>query len=325
MKAVIAATPGGPDVLTVVQRPDPEPGAGDVLVRVRATAVNRADVLQREGHYPPPPGAPDVLGLEVAGEVLAVGATVMRWQPGDRVFAVVAGGGNAELAVVPADVAMPIPDRLDWHEAAAVPEVFTTAYDNVFTRGGLTAGETLLVHGGSGGVGTAATQLAVRAGCRVLATASTPEKLQACRLLGADAGIDYTTEDFVDRVSDLTDGRGVDVILDVVGARYLAPNLEALATEGRLVIIGLQGGASAEIDLRTVMGKRLRVMGSTLRARSAAEKAVVARRVERDVLPGFSDGSLRPVIDRVLPLDEVAEAHRAMGAGEHVGKIVLSM
>ena len=325
MKAVIAAQPGGPQVLTVVDRPDPDPGPGELLVRVRATAVNRADLLQREGRYPPPPGAPDVLGLELAGEVVRIGDGVERWTPGDRVFAIVAGGGYAELALVPADVAMPIPSTLDWHEAAAVPEVFATAYDNVFTRAGLTAGETLLIHGGSGGVGTAAIQLGVRAGCTVFATGSARRKLDACREIGAAEVIDYTDEDFLARVEDLTGGRGVDVILDVVGGRYLERNLRALATEGRLVIIGLLGGSAAEVDLRRLITKRLRMMGSTLRARSIPEKADVARLMENDVLPGFADGSLRPVIDRVLPLTEVADAHRAMADGEHIGKIVLTL
>lgn len=324
MKAVVAAAPGGPEVLEIVERPDPEPGPGEVLVRVRATAVNRADLLQREGRYPPPQGASDVLGLEVAGEVASVGDGVDEWQPGDRVFAVVAGGGYAERAVVPAAVAMPVPATLEWHEAAAVPEVFLTAFDNVITRGGLARGETLLVHGGAGGVGTAAIQLAVRAGAHVIVTGSSPAKLDACKALGADGAIDYTREDFVARVHAMTGGRGVDVILDVVGGRYLGRNLQALAMEGRLVVIGLLGGGVGELDLGMLMRRRLRVLGSTLRARSVAEKAAVTAAVVREVLPGFADGSLRPVIDRVVGLGNVAEAHRAMAAGETIGKIVLS-
>ena len=325
MRAVVAAWPGGPDVLEVVERPDPRPGPGEVLVRVAATAVNRADLLQRQGRYPPPPGAGDVLGLELAGTVAALGEGVEGWAEGDRVMAVVAGGGYAELAAVPASTLLPVPEGIDLAAAAAIPEVFTTVYDNVFLRASLARGETLLVHGGSSGIGTAAVQLAVRAGARVLVTASSPTKLDAAIALGAERGIDYTDEDFVVAARAATGDRGVDVILDVVGGPYLERNLEALAVEGRLVVIGLQGGARAELDLGLLLRRRLTVAASALRSRSTEEKAALAARVRADVLPGFQDGTLRPVVDRVLPLDQVAEAHRAMESGDHIGKIVLRM
>jgi putative PIG3 family NAD(P)H quinone oxidoreductase len=322
-RAVIAPEAGGPEALVFVDRPAPQPGPGELLVRVAATAVNRADLLQRQGFYPPPPGAPDVLGLELAGEVAALGRGVEGWAVGDRVCAVVAGGGYAEEAIVPAAVAMALPPGLDEVSAAAVPEVFTTAWDNLVNRGRLEPGETVLIHGGAGGVGSAAIQLAKRRGCVVLATAGSGEKLQACRDLGADAAISYRDDDFVARARELTGGRGVDVILDVMGAAYLARNLDALALEGRLVVIGLQGGIAAELNLALMMGKRVSVLGSTLRARSVGERAPLARQMVTEVWPGFADGTLRPVIDRILPLDEVRHAHELLAAGEQVGKIVL--
>jgi putative PIG3 family NAD(P)H quinone oxidoreductase len=327
MRAVLAPEPGGPDALVLADLPDPRPGPGELLVRVAAAGVNRADVLQRRGLYPPPPGASEVLGLEAAGEVVDVGpagGAPLRHRIGDRVCAVLAGGGCAELAVVPDVVALPWPPGLDAVGAGAVPEVFATAFDNLVVRGALRPGEVALVHGGSSGVGTAAIQLARRAGCRVLVTASTPEKLAACADLGADAGIAYRDEDVVARVRELTDGRGVDVILDIVGGPYLDANLRSLAVEGRLVVIGLQGGARAELDLGRVLTRRLRVLGSTLRARSTEEKAALARRVEAEVWPGFADGSLRPVVDSVLSLEEVARAHERMESSAHIGKIVLT-
>ena len=323
MRAVTAPEPGGPDALRIIERPDPEPGPGDVLVAVHATTVNRADILQREGRYPPPSGASDVLGLEVAGQVAAVGSDVPDWTVGDEVCAVVAGGGYAEYAVVPAATAMPLPPGLDVVTAAAVPEVFATAWDNLVRRGRLQTGETVLIHGGASGVGTAAIQLAARVGARVLVTASTPGKLTACSELGADVGIDYSTEDFVAISSEVTGGRGVDVILDMLGASYLERNLATLATEGRLVIIGLMGGARTEIDLARLLRGRLSVMASTLRARSVTEKADLAADLVERVWPGFADGSLRPVIDEVLPLAQVATAHRRIEAGGHIGKVVL--
>jgi NADPH2:quinone reductase len=322
-RVVIAPEPGGPGALAFAERPAPRPAAGELLVRVRATAVNRADVLQRRGLYPPPPGASDVLGLELAGEVSALGDDVTGWRVGDEVCAVVPAGGYAEECVVPAAVALPLPPGLDAVSAAAVPEVFTTAFDNLVNRGRLAAGETVLVHGGAGGVGTAAIQLAKRLGCTVLATAGSEEKLAACVDLGADAAISYHEEEFVTRARELTGGRGVDVVLDVMGASYLARNLDALAVEGRLVVIGLQGGMAGELDLGLVLGKRLTVLGSTLRARTVAERAPLTRQLIEEVWPGFADGSLRPVIDRILPLGQVREAHELMEAGALIGKVVL--
>lgn len=325
MRAVVAPEPGGPEALRVVERDDPVPGPDDLLVAVRATAVNRADVLQRRGLYPPPEGATDVLGLEVAGEVAAVGAAVSGWALGDRVCAIVAGGGYADKALVPAPTALPVPDGMDLAEAAAIPEAFATAYDNLLVRGRLRRGETALIHGGSSGVGTAAVQLAARAGARVLVTASSDAKIAACRDLGADAGIDYQRSDFTDEAKRLTDGRGVDVILDIVGGPYLDRNLRALATEGRLVVIGAMGGAKAELDVGRLLRRRLTVTASTLRARSVEEKATLMRSLRDQVWPGFADGSLRPVIDRALPLERVAEAHERMESSAHIGKIVLTV
>lgn len=323
MRAVIAPEPGGPEALKLVDVREPEPGPGEVLVRVAATALNRADLLQRQGLYRPPPGASDVLGLELAGIVAALGPGVEDWETGDEVMAVVGSGGYGELAAVPASCLLPVPAGMALVEAAAIPEVFTTVYDNVFLRGRLAAGETLLVHGGSSGIGTAAIQLARRAGARVLVTASSPAKLEAARDLGAHLGINYTRQDFVDAVREATGGRGVEVILDVVGGSYLARNLDALAIEGRLVIIGLQGGARAEINLGQMLARRLTVAASSLRARPVEEKAALATALRRDVLPGFDDGTLHPVIHRTLSLDDVVEAHRLMESGDHIGKIVL--
>lgn len=321
--AVVAPEAGGPEALQVVDVPEPRHGGEDLLVAVEATAVNRGDVMQRRGRYPPPEGVTEILGLELAGRVVAVGDGVTGWAPGDQVCAVVSGGGYAEYAVVPAAVALPIPDGLTIEEAAAVPEVFSTAHDNLLVRGRLAPGEAVLLHGGASGVGTAGIQLARRRGCRVLITAGSADKIAACVDLGADLGINYRTADFTEVVVEATAGRGVDVVLDIMGADYLERNLRCLATEGRLVIIGLMGGARAEVDLARLLSRRLSVIASTLRARSVAEKAAVAERLRQEVWPGFADGSLRPVIDRVLPLEQAGEAHRVMEAGEHVGKIVL--
>lgn len=324
MRVVVAPEPGGPEALRIETRPIPTPGPGELLVRVHATSVNRPDVLQRQGRYPPPPGASDVLGLDVAGEVAAVGDGVEDWRPGDRVCAVVAGGGYAEYAIVPAPIALPVPEGLSLQEAAAIPEVFATAYDNLIVRGALAAGETALIHGGASGVGTAAIQLAVRAGARVIATAGSARKRAACERLGAVAAVDHHG-DWVAAVREVCGDAGVDVVLDIVAAPYLGAHLSLLAMEGRLVVIGTQGGRHAEIDLWRVMARRLTVRGSTLRIRTVEQKAAVAAGMRRDVLPGFSDGTLRPVIDRVMPLEEVAAAHAVMEAGEHIGKIVLTV
>ena len=324
MYAIVAPQPGDPSVLEVVERPQPEPAPGELLVRIAATSVNRADLLQRAGRYTPPPGSTDILGLECSGEVAAVGSGVTGWDVGNPVCAVLPGGGYAQYTTVPAAVAMPLPPGLSSLDAGAVPEVFTTAFDNVFVRAGLRAGETLLVHGGASGVGTAAIQLAVRAGCRVLVTAGSADRIDACTQLGADGGAVYRDDNWVDQIKDLTGGRGVDVILDVVGAAYLDANLNCLALEGRLVVIGMQGGTKGELNLGMVLPKRLSVMGSTLRARTTEEKAPLMARMVADVWPGFGDGSLRPVIDRVLPLRQAAEGHAALEGGGVVGKIVLS-
>jgi putative PIG3 family NAD(P)H quinone oxidoreductase len=320
---VIASSPGDPDVLEIIDVQDPVPGPDELLVRVHATALNRADLMQREGRYPPPPGAGEILGLEMAGVVAEIGKAVHGFVVGDRVCAVLAAGGYAEFVAVQAEHALPIPAALNWEEAAAIPEVFTTAWDNVFTRAELRAGERLLIHGGSSGVGTAAIQLARRAGAAVAVTASSSEKLEACRRLGAEQLIDYTTDAFLDRILDWTDGDGVDVVLDMVGGDYLDDNLSALAMEGRLIIIGLQQGATAELDLAKLMTRRLRVMGSTLRARSDMDKAVVAQSVRAHVLPGFDDGELHPVIDQVFAFEQISKAHQALEDGGHIGKIVV--
>ena len=304
---------------------DPIAGPGELLVAVASTSVNRADILQRQGKYPPPAGASEALGLEAAGTVAAVGVGVNGWSVGDGVCAILPGGGYAEKAVVPAAVAMPLPPGVAASVAGAVPEVFATAYDNVFLRARLAAGETVLIHGGASGVGTATLQLAKRAGCRVLVSAGSSARVQACVDLGADGGVVYRDDNWAEQILESTQGRGLDVVLDVVGGPYLRPNLQCLATEGRLVIIGLQGGAKTEINLGVLLSKRLAVMGSTLRARSAEEKAPLMRRLVADVWPGFADGSLHPVIDRTFPLEQAAEAHRALESGEVVGKVLLTV
>lgn len=324
MRAVIAPEPGGPEALQVVDRPDPVPGPDDLLVEVVSTAVNRADVMQRKGLYPPPPGASDVLGLELAGRVRAVGEAVDGWQPGDEVCAVVAGGGCAELALVPAATAMRLPPGVPVSDAGAVPEVFATAFDNVMVRGALPRGGAVLVHGGSSGVGTAAIQLAKRHGATVAVTASAG-KLQACADLGADVLIDYREREDFDVALREALPDGVDVVLDHLGASYLERSLRCLAPEGRLVLIGLMGGARTEIDLSLLLRHRLTVTASTLRARPVEAKAALARRLEAEVWPGFADGSLRPVIHARFPLEEIAAAHELMESSGHVGKIVLDV
>jgi putative PIG3 family NAD(P)H quinone oxidoreductase len=325
VRAVVVPEPGGPEALRVVTVDDLEPGPGELLVSVTSTSVNRADILQRQGKYPPPPGASPVLGLEAAGTVAALGEGVSGWSIGDGVCAVLPGGGYAEQAVVPAAVAMPLPPGVDAAVAGCVPEVFATAYDNVFVRAGLSAGETVLVHGGASGVGTATIQLAKRAGCRVLVSAGSADRVAACVELGADGGVVYRDDDWATQVLEVTGGRGVDVVLDVVGGPYLRPNLQCLATEGRLVVIGLQGGAKAELNLGVVLSKRLSVMGSTLRARSTEEKAPLMRGLASEVWPGFAEGSLRPVVSRTFPLADAADAHRALESGEVVGKVLLTI
>jgi putative PIG3 family NAD(P)H quinone oxidoreductase len=305
--------------------PSPSPGTDEVQIAVRAAGVNRADLLQRRGLYPPPAGASDTLGLEVAGTVREVGHRVEGFQVGDRVMALLAGGGYAELAVAHAGSVMNVPEALDDVAAAAVPEVFITAYLNLFLLAGLRAGEVVLVHGGSGGVGTASIQLATRAGARVVVTAGSPKRCQACRDLGADQAFDHRTEDFAAGVLAATGGRGADVILDCIGARYLSRHLECLATDGRLVVIGLMGGARAELDLGRMLRRRIAIIGSTLRSLSARRKAEIIGAFFCEVATDLDSGSVRPVVDRVVPIEQVGEAHRALAAGEIFGKVVLSV
>lgn len=323
MKGVVVREPGGPDVLAVQTLPDPAPAEGEILIRNRATALNRADVLQRMGFYPPPPGASEVPGLECAGEVEALGPGVSGIRTGERVFALLAGGGYAEKVVVPADVAMRIPAGLDFEQAAAVPEVFTTAYDNLVNYGRVQKDEWALVHGGGSGVGTACIQLLRRLGARCAVTVGSKEKAERCLALGADAAINYREEEFDEAARAASGGRGVDVILDIIGGAYLERNLKSLAPDGRLVIIGAMGGIQGEINLGLMLGKRLSIQATTLRARPVAYKARLARQLEAEVLPGLADGSLVPVVDRVFDLSKVAEAHRLMESNAHFGKIVL--
>jgi putative PIG3 family NAD(P)H quinone oxidoreductase len=323
MRAIVVAAPGGPEQLHIEEVPDPVAQEGEIVVRVAGAGVNRADLLQRQGFYPPPPGASDILGLEASGLVASIGPGVTTLSEGDRVMLLVEGGAYAELVAVRATQAVHVPDNIDLIDAGGIPEVFITAHDALFTRGHLLDGETVLIHGGGGGVGTAAIQLARAHGCRVLVTAGSAEKLERCVALGADAGINYRTEDFVARTRELTDGRGADLVLDIMGASYLGKNIDAVATDGRIVVIGMQGGNQAEIDLGVMMRRRLSLISTALRSRPAAQKAVIVAAFAADVLPSFADGRLHPVIDRVLPLERAGEAHRLMESSKVVGKIVL--
>ena len=317
MKAILFDQPGNVDVLRYDDAPDPQPGQDELLVRVRATAVNRADLLQRRGGYAPPPGASPILGLELAGEVVS-GAG--GWQPGDRVMAVVTGGGYAELATLPAGTAMRIPQGCSFEQAAAIPEAFLTAFLNLFTLGRLQAGETALIHAGASGVGTAAIQLARAAGARVVTTAGSEQKLALCRELGADAAIDYKTEPVAERVLAATGGRGADVVLDFVGAPYWETNMAALAPRGRLMLIGFLGGSRGQLDLGAIMGKSLTVTGTTLRRTPLPQKIALTQAFVEFALPRFERGEPRPVIDTVLPLEQAAEAHRVLEANRNAGK-----
>jgi putative PIG3 family NAD(P)H quinone oxidoreductase len=325
MHCVEISTPGPPEVLKLVERPDPVAGRGEVLIRVAAAGVNRPDVMQRRGLYPPPPGASDLPGLEVAGVVESLGEGVTDWRIGDRVCALVSGGGYATLCVAPAPQCLPVPAGMDLVTAAAIPETFFTVWTNVFDRGRLRSGETALFHGGSSGIGTTAIQLAAARGARVLATAGSDEKCRACEQLGAERAINYRTEDFVDVVKQLTKGRGVDLILDIVGGDYIPRDLASLAVEGRLVVIGFMGGDTATIDFRRVLGRRLTITGSTLRPRSVEEKGQIAAEVRREVWPLLESGKVKPLIYRMFPLADAAAAHRLMESSEHVGKIVLTV
>lgn len=325
MLAVAISEPGGPDVLKPVRAPVPRPAPGEILIRVRAAGVNRPDVLQRRGAYPPPPGASPLPGLEVAGEVAAVGEGGARWRVGDAVCALANGGGYAEYVAVHATHALPVPAGLSMMEAAGIPETFFTVWHNVFERGLLRPGEWLLVHGGSSGIGTTAIQLAVALGSKVIATAGSAEKCEACLRLGASRAVPYREEDFVAAAKEATQGQGVDVILDMVGGTYVPRNHEAAAVDGRIVQIATQGGAVAEIDVGRLMVKRLTHTGSTLRPRTVAAKGAIAAALEAHVWPLLAARTVTPVMDSTFPLADAAAAHRRMEAGEHIGKIVLEV
>ena len=323
MTAIGIKASGGPDMLVPEKRPVPTPGDGEILVKVAAAGVNRPDVMQRMGLYPPPPGAPDIPGLEIAGEVIALGANVKRWKLGDRVMALVVGGGYAEYCLAHESHALPV-GNLSMIEAAAIPETFFTVWHNTFERGGLKRGETLLIHGGSSGIGTAAIQLAKAFGARVITTAGSPEKCDACRKLGADVAVNYKTEDFVSATKTATGDKGAEVIVDMVGGDYIARNYEAAAVEGRIVQIAFQGSPKATVDFRRIMLKRLHHTGSTLRSRSIPDKGAIARAVETNVLPLIAAGKVKPVIYKTFPLDAASAAHALMETSAHIGKIVLT-
>jgi putative PIG3 family NAD(P)H quinone oxidoreductase len=325
MTAIAIRAPGGPEVLVPEERPLPVPGQGEILVKVAAAGVNRPDVMQRQGLYPPPKGAPDIPGLEIAGEVAALGAGVTRWKIGDKVMALVVGGGYADYCLAHEGHALPVPSPLSMVEAAAVPETFFTVWHNVFERGALKSGETLLVHGGTSGIGTAAIQLAKAFGAKVFTTAGSAEKCAFCRKLGADLAINYKTEDFVAAIKDASGGKGADVILDIIGGGYIERNYEAAAVEGRIVQIAFQGSAKAEVNFMRLMLKRLHHTGSTLRSRSVADKAAMARAIEAKVLPLMAQGRVKPVIDSTFPLTQAAAAHVRIESGAHIGKIVLTL
>ncbi len=324
MRAIVTAAPGGPDVLRIASVPDPVPAAGEVVIDIAASGVNRADILQRQGGYPPPPGAPSYLGLECSGRIAGIGDEVTGWRIGDEVCALLSGGGYAERVAVPAGQVLPVPGGVSMVEAAALPEVACTVHANVVTLAGLRAGQTLLVHGGASGIGTMAIQLGRVLGARVACTAGSKDKLDACRELGADLAICYRDEDFVAAINEFTGGSGADVILDIMGAAYLERNVTALATGGRLVVIGMLGGARAELDLSALMRKRASVHSTSLRARPTSEKAAIVADVRDEVWPLLESGRVRPVIDTIFPLAQASNAHQRMEAGEHIGKILLS-
>jgi NADPH2:quinone reductase len=325
MRVIEISAAGGPEVLLPAERPTPAPAAGEVLIKVSAAGVNRPDVFQRKGAYPPPPGASDIPGLEVAGTIAAVGDGVRAFSTGDEVCALVTGGGYAEFCVAPEVQVLPVPRGMSAVDAACIPENYFTVWTNVFDRGRLAAGESLLVQGGTSGIGVAAIQLARAFGSRVFATAGSPDKCRACERLGAERGIDYRTEDFVEIVKGATGGRGVDVILDMVAGDYVPRELAALADEGRLVLISTLGGATAGIDLRAVMGRRLTLTGSTLRARPPSFKGAIARTLREKVWPLFESGAVKIVVHATFPLDRASEAHRLMESNAHTGKIVLTL
>jgi len=323
MIAIEIREPGEPDVLVPVERPNLSPGPGDVLIKVHAAGVNRPDVMQRRGRYPPPPGASDIPGLEVAGTVEAVGDGVSGWSIGDAVCALVAGGGYAEFCLAPSPQCLPIPRGMDFVSAAAIPETYFTVWTNVFERGRLKPGESILIHGGSSGIGTTAIQLARAFEARVFATAGSADKCAACERLGAQRCINYRETDFVEAIRELTGGAGVNVVLDIVGGPYVPRNLDVLAVEGRLVQIGVLGGAKTELNVAVIMQKRLIVTGSTLRVRPIADKAAIAAAVREHVWPLLESGAVKPLVYATFPLRDAAAAHRLMESSEHIGKIVL--
>jgi len=323
MRAVVCRAAGGPEVLEVAEVPDPEPLPGEVVIEVAATAVNRADVMQREGSYPPPPGASEILGLECAGVIASVGEGVTGWRPGDRVCALLSGGGYAERVAVPAGQVLPTPNGLDDAQAAALPEVVCTVWSNVFMVAALQPGEVFLVHGGGSGIGTMAIQLAKQVGARVTCTVGSEDKAAFCRDLGADLAVNYREQDFVDEVRRFA-GAGADVILDNMGAAYLGRNVDLLAHEGRLLVIGLQGGAKAELDLRALLSKRGAVIATTLRSRPLDDKAAIIASVRENVWALIEDGSVRPVIHATFGIDDVVAAHEMVANGAHIGKVVVT-
>ena len=321
MRAVVAQQPGGPEVLTVTERPDPVAGPGEVVIDVAAAGLNRADLLQRQGFYPPPKGASDILGMECSGTIAAVGEGVEAWQEGDEVCALLAGGGYATKVAVPAGQVMPVPDGVDLVTAAALPEVAATVWSNVFMVGGLTPDETLLVHGGAGGIGTMAIQLATQIGARVLTTVGSAEKAELVKSLGAEAAINYKDDDFVEVAKVYG---GADVILDNMGAKYLARNIDALNPEGRLVVIGMQGGTKTELDISSLLRKRAAVIATNLRGRPVEQKTTICAAVVEQIWPMVEAGDVKAIVQDVLPLAEAAEAHRLMESGTHTGKILLT-
>ncbi|WP_411143023.1 NAD(P)H-quinone oxidoreductase [Streptomyces sp. x-80] len=325
MRAITIPEPGGPEALVWADVPDPLPAEGEVLIEVVASAVNRADLLQRQGFYDPPPGSSPYPGLECAGRIAALGPGVHGWAVGDEVCALLAGGGYAEKVAVPAGQVLPLPTGLDLVSAAALPEVACTVWSNVFMIAHLRPGETLLVHGGASGIGTMAIQLAKAVGARVAVTAGGPEKLARCAELGADILIDYREQDFVQEIRKATDGKGADVILDIIGAKYLQRNVKTLAVNGRLAIIGMQGGVKAELNLAALLSKRAAITGTGLRARPLSEKAAIVAAVREHVWPLIGNGRVRPIVDRTIPMADAAEAHRVVDASSHVGKVVLTV
>jgi putative PIG3 family NAD(P)H quinone oxidoreductase len=324
MRAVTMVSPGEPDVLVWQEMPDPVPGSGEILIQVAASAVNRADLLQRMGFYPPPPGASDILGLECSGRIVEVGADVTDWEVGDEVCALLAGGGYAELVAVPAGQCLRVPNGVSLVDAAALPEVGCTVWSNVVMIGRFVEGDAFLVHGGASGIGTMAIQVADALGAsHVMCTIGSDDKAERCRELGADVVVNYQTQDFVEVVQQTT-GRGVDVILDIMGAAYLGRNIDALAADGRLVVIGLQGGGTGELKLGTLLTKRATVHATTLRGRPAVQKAAICRAVEAGLWPLVDSGAVRPIVDSVVPMHRAADAHRRMDSSEHVGKVLLT-